>query len=570
MRKNYSQNDETPRRISLTDASKQAPAITARGDSLRLDEGAPPTLNDLAGALQFALGDGRIWLSDERIVLMQTRVLGKLRSQMIKEIGMDRTRDICMQVGWDEGLKLAELVRTRFSQDDMTAALAAGPRLHTMEGYAKVITKRFEYDVAKKEYLGEFYWFDSVEGTEHLRSFGVCDCPVCWMQLAVPSAYSTALLGFPVIFRELECVGQGAERCVVIGKDVESWGDDVPELRLFGLTESPKKKSKPWQPPKSVPMGLPTRNEAKDDIIGESPAIQRTKRLVDKVVAFSEPVMLLGEAGSGKEYFAKHLHSRGPTPNGPFVSVNCPAYEDSRPDDADPFLGEGGYIDQAKGGTLFLNDVVALNKSLQAKLALFLRDTTRKRPSLRVIAASGVSPTDAVANGALRSDLLYYLSVLPIQIPPLRERRDDLPALIQHFFDTHCARHTKPVAGLSGAVFDMLLRYDFPGNLHELSNMLERGVIYAEPGGQVEISHVFSVIENAPRISRRIGDDGNVYRPKSLAEVHAARTLEEVEVEAIRTALLDADWNISAAARKLGLTRARLDYRIKKLNLKKD
>ncbi len=543
--------------------------IMARGDSHRLDEGAPPTLNDLAGALQFALGDGRIWLSDERIVLMQTRVFGKLRAQMIHEIGMDRTREFCMKVGWDEGMKLAELVKTRFSQNDMTAALAAGPRLHTMEGYAKVITKRFEFDVAKKEYLGEFYWFDSVEGAEHLRSFGVCDCPVCWMQLAVPSAYSTALLGFPVIFREIECVGQGAQRCVVVGKDVESWGDDVPELRLFGLTDSPKKKSKPWQPPKSIPMEPPLKSARQEDIIGESPAIQRAKRLVDKVVAFSEPVMLLGEAGAGKEYFAKHLHQRGPNPLGPFISVNCPAYQNSGASQVDPFLCEGGYVDQAKGGTLFLNDFVTLNQSIQAKLAAYLKATPSKRQPLRMVVASSVSPTDAVANGALRSDLHYFLSVLPIQIPPLRERRDDLPALIQNFLDTHLARHAKPLAGLSGAVFDMLLRYDFPGNLHELSNMIERGVIYAEPGGQIEISHVFSVIENAPRISRRIGEDGNVYRPKSLADVHAARTLEEVELEAIRNALLETDWNISAAARKLGLTRARLDYRIKKLNLKR-
>ena len=570
MTKNASQNYENAGRISLSDASKRAPKILERGDSLLLDEGAPPTLNDLAGALQFALGDGRIWLSDERIVLMQTRVFGKLRAQMINEIGMDRTREYCMRLGWEEGVKLAELVKTRFSQNDMTKALAAGPRLHTMEGYAKVVTKRFEFDVAKKMYLGEFLWFDSVEGTEHLHSFGVCDCPVCWMQTAVPSAYTTTLLGYPIIFREAECVGQGAERCVVIGRDAASWGDDVPELEVFGLTETKPKKSAPWQPPMTVPGPTRKAQTRRDEVIGKSPAILRTSRLIDKVVPFSEPVLLLGEAGTGKQFFAKLLHKRGANPNGPFVVVNCSVYSDFSSAQPDPFFGAGGFVEQAAGGTLFLNDFVELAPALQAKIALYLQSKQMGADGMRIVAATGTSPIDAVTSGALRSDLQYFLSVLPIQVPPLRDRRDDLPELIQHFLDLHMTRHGKPLKGLASGVYDMLLRYDFPGNLRELSNLIDRGIIYAEPGGLIEANHVFSVTENAPRMARRIGDDGGIYRPKSLADVHRERTLEEIEVDAIRTALVETDWNISAAARKLDITRARLDYRIKKLGFQRD
>jgi transcriptional regulator with AAA-type ATPase domain len=567
MTKYTSENGEITERISLSDASKKAPKILARGDSLLLGEGAAPTLNDLAGALQFALGDGRIWLSDERIVLMQARVFGKLRASMIQEMGMDRTREQCMKVGWDEGVKLAELVQKRFSQDDLTAALAAGPRLHTMEGYAKVVAKRFEFDAARKQYLGEFYWFDSAEGTEHVRNFGICDCPVCWMQTAVPSGYSSTLLGFPVIFREVECVAQGAERCVVIGKDADSWGGDVPEIELFGFSKPTEKRARPWTPPSTVSVAPKKPDTPTDEIIGTSPAIQRARRLLDKVVAFSEPVMLLGEAGTGKEHFATYLHKRGAAPNGPFVSVNCSMFEESGAQNAAAFFDSDGYLDQAKGGTLFLNDFVSLPKSIQSKLAMILRNKEQDR-SFRVIAASGMSPVDAVAQGRLRSDLQYYLSVLPIQVPPLRDRRDDLPDLIQHFLDRHLKRHVKPVEGLSGQVFDMLLRYDYPGNLRELSNLIERGIIYAEPGGLIEANHVFSMVENAPKMARRIGEDGGVYRPKSLADVHRERTLEEVETETIRSALLEHDWNISAAARALGLTRAKLDYRVKKLKLR--
>lgn len=552
------------RRISLTEASRRAPGIL-RGDSLLLGDGAPPTLNDLAGALQFALGDGRIWLNDERMVLMQTNVLGALRAAMIGEMGMTRTREASMRVGWGQGVQLAELVVKRFKQDNLTAALAAGPRLHTMKGFAKVVTKRFEFDAAKKEYLGEFYWHDSVEGTEHLRAFGICDCPVCWMQVAVPSGYTSTLIGFPVIFREVECVGQGAPRCVVIGKDAASWGDDVPEMTLFGLREKKEKRSTPWTPPSEIRIPPQSSPRAAHDILGNSAAIQRARRLVEKVAVFSEPVLLMGEAGTGKEHFARFLHLRGATPDGPFVPVNCSVF--SGMGDADSLFGEAGSLDQARGGTLFLNDVVALPADLQARLALLLHDRDRRRLAFRIIAATGVHPLEAMTSGKLRADLQYFLSVLPIQIPPLRERRDDLPELIEHFLQMHIKRHKKPVDRLTGAVYDMLLRYDYPGNMRELSNLIERGVIYAEPGGMIDITHVFSVIENAPMVARRVPPDGALHRPKSIAEVHSQRTLEDMEIEAVRSALIETDWNVSQAARKLGLTRAKLDYRMKKFGL---
>lgn len=557
-------------RISLTEVSRRAPEILKRGDSLLLGEGAPPTLNDLAGALQFALGDGRIWLNDERMVLMQTDVLGNLRARMIEDVGMDRARENCMRVGWAQGVQLAELISKRFKQDDVTAALAAGPRLHTMTGFVKVVTKRFEFDVRKQEYLGEFHWYDSVEGSEHLHQFGVCDCPVCWMQVAVPSGFSSTLLGYPIIFREVECVGQGAQRCLVIGRDAQSWGDDTPELEIFGLTKGKARRGLPWTPPETVPVPEKQASESLDTIVGHSPAIVRARRLAEKVAAFSEPVLVMGETGTGKEHFARYLHKLGATPGGPFVPVNCSAFAGNPDSEQEALFGSGGLLEQARGGTLFLNDFVDLPSSLQAKLALTLHDRDRRRQPFRIIAATGQHPSDAVATGKLRADLQYFLSVLPIQIPPLRERRDDMPDLIEHFLNLHRARHSKPLEGLTGSVYDMLLRYDYPGNLRELSNLIERGVIYAEPGGMIDITHVFSIIEKAPQIAQRVQRDGAVYRPKTIVEVHGERTLEDMEVDAVRSALIEADWNVSAAARKLGLTRAKLDYRMKKFRLLPD
>jgi two-component system, NtrC family, response regulator HydG len=427
------------KRISLSEASKRAPGILARGDSQLLAEGAPPTLQDLAGALQFALGDGRIWLNDQRMLLVQAEVLGQLRSAMIDEIGMDRTRERFLQIGWQQGVRHARLVAERFGKSDMTAALAAGPRVHTMEGHAKAITKRFEFNAKKQEYLGEFHWLDSSEGTEHMRNFGICDCPVCWMQIAVPSGYTSTLLGFPVIFREIECVAQGAQRCVIVGKDAASWGDELPELKIFGVDGKPRPKAKPWTPPVDIEA---VKTAQSDFVIGTSPAIQRVRRLIERAGACRQPVMFIGEQGSGKEDLARYLHSVGETPKGPFVPVSCFALDGLNDSAGDVLFGDEGLARQAEGGTLFLNDVLALPASIQAKFAHFLYGQPRTR--FRIVSAASQSPMDAVKAGTFRTDLGYMLSLLPIHAPPLRERRSDLPVLIDHFRKRHTGTPEEP------------------------------------------------------------------------------------------------------------------------------
>lgn len=569
MSENDSQNDENGARVSLSEVSRRAPRILQRGDSLLLDEGAAPTLNDLAGALQFALGDGRIWLNDNRMVLMQADILGAVRAQMISDMGIAHTRAQYMRIGWQEGVKLAEVVKTRFAQQNLTAALAAGPRLHTIEGYAKVVTKRFEFDAKEKSYLGEFYWLDSVEATQHFQAFGVCDCPCCWMQVGVPSGYTSTLLGFPVIFREIECVAQGAPRCLVVGKHVEAWDDDVPELETFGLTRGTTKRAAPWNPAQAVPKAGTAPAAVDDVIIGTSTAIQRTKRLLEKAAPFSEAVMLIGAPGTGKEFFARYLHNKGASPKGPFVPVNCAALQDGQSSAPDDLFVSDGLWARAKGGTLFLNDFLSLGMGLQARLAAVLHDRANRRQDTRIIAATGVSPVEAIARGQFRSDLHNLLSILPIEVPSLRDRRDDIPQLIAHFLAVHRKRHRKTVEGLSGAAFDVLLRYEYPGNVRELSNLIERGLIFAEAGAFVDINHMFTSLETLPELAKTpkphvAGTGGGAAQVDPNA---GHNTIETLEIELLRAALTETQWNVSEAARKLGLSRAKLDYRIKKFGL---
>ncbi|MCW1934925.1 sigma-54-dependent Fis family transcriptional regulator [Pararhodobacter zhoushanensis] len=548
------------KRISLTEVSRRAPRILSRGDSKLLDEGAPPTLSDLAGALQFALGDGRIWLNDDRMVLMQTTSLGQLRKEMIDAVGIDQTRRMFRRVGWFQGIHLADVIAKRFEQQDLTAALAAGPRIHTMEGFVKVTTKRFEFDVARGHYHGEFYWHDSTEAVEHLAHFGICDCPVCWMLIGVPSGYTTRLFGHPVIFREMECTGMGAERCVIIGRNAEAWGDDVPELAEFGLNQ-PKTRAQPWKPPVDLPK---PEKDGPTTIQGRSPAIMRARRLLERVGGYDEPVLLLGEPGTGKELFARRLHEIGRTPAGPFVSVNCSMFDAEETQAA--IAGLEAQIERARGGTLFLNDVLALPKPLQGHLALRVQADDGKRLGFRILSACAGQPRAAVQSGAFRADLFYRLSLLPVMLPALRERRDDLPMLIEHFLTRHSRRHGKPLRKIGGAAMDLLLRYDYPGNVRELSNMIERGVIFAEPAGDLEISHLFAGLEEMPGFIERLHASGTIVRSAADGSSEG-RTLQQIEIDTFSRAMDAAKGNVSAAARALGMTRAQLDYRLRKLEI---
>lgn len=552
-------------RISLTEASRRAPRITARGDSRLLEEGAPPTLADLAGALQFALGDGRIWLNDERMIMMQTRVLGDLRKEAIGLLGIDAARSLFYRAGWVQGKQYADLVRKRFNQQDLTAALAAGPRLHTMEGFVKVTTKRFEFDIKRGYYHGEFHWHDSTEAQEHLTHFGVSDCPTCWMQSGAPAGFTTALLGQPVIFREVECAGMGAERCVVIGRNASAWGSDVPELDHFSGAPA-RSRSTPRKPPAQAEPA--TSPEVPHPIIGRTAGIERARRLLERVAGYDEPVLFLGEPGTGKEYFARRLHEIGRTPKGPFIAMNCDAWNSGQ--DVMPLVGPDGAVTRAKGGTLFLNDIFALPRVQQSLLASHLAE--EKMPlSMRIISASSAAPREAMKSGDFRSDLYFKLSLLPIVVPPLRERRDDLPILINHFLRLQSRKHRKPLRQISSAALGLLLRYDFPGNVSELSNMIERGVIYAEPGGDLEVSHLFTGIEEMPEFVEGLHVSGRIVRRAATADpVADGLTFTEIEAETYSNALQQAGGNVSAAARALGLTRAKLEYRLKKLDLLPD
>jgi DNA-binding NtrC family response regulator len=585
-------------RISLAEASRRAGQIMARGASSELETGAAPTFNDLAESLHFALGDGRIWLNDQRMVLMQSLVLGRLRAEIIDAFGVETAKALFMRVGYMQGTRDAALIQKRFPNEDLTHALAAGPRVHTLEGFVKVTTRHFEFDRDKGTYFGEFYWDDSSEAAEHIASYGLASEPVCWLQTGYPSGYTTELFGKPVIFREIECAGMGAPRCVLIGQHADAWGDDAPERSYFGLEWKSRPVHAPSKPPVVTAKSPPL---AKDDgtiAVGVSAAFVRTRRKLERVAATDATVLFFGESGVGKELFSSQLHAMSRRSAGPFVAINCAAIPEQLVEselfgvEKGAYTGavssRAGYFERASGGTLFLDEISSLTYSAQGKVLRALQERKIERVGgsrtisldVRVIAASNVDLTAEVAGGRFRQDLYFRLCVFPIDIPPLRERRDDIPLLMAHFLAIYCARHGRHLTGFSRRATDALLKYDYPGNIRELQNLIERGVVYADEGGVIDVGHLFSGSELLPPFSIQLTSEGRLGRtplrdmdvaPAEQAgpsSIDGATSFADMELAAYRSALAQAGGNVSAAARILKITRPQLDYRLRRLGLR--
>ncbi|WP_244571369.1 sigma 54-interacting transcriptional regulator [Mesorhizobium carmichaelinearum] len=234
----------------------------------------------------------------------------------------------------------------------------------------------------------------------------------------------------------------------------------------------------------------------------------RTRHLLEKVAATDATVLFSGESGVGKELFSQQLHALGRRAARPFIAINCAAIPDNLVEselfgvEKGAFTGatasRAGYFERASGGTLFLDETSTLAYSAQGKLLRALQERTVERVGgqrsipvdVRVVAASNVDLAAEVAAGRFRSDLYFRLCVFPITIPPLRERRDDIPLLMAHFLRLYCQRHGRTLSGFTRRATDVLLKYDYPGNIRELQNLIERGVVYADDGGQIDMVHL--------------------------------------------------------------------------------
>jgi two-component system nitrogen regulation response regulator NtrX len=306
-------------------------------------------------------------------------------------------------------------------------------------------------------------------------------------------------------------------------------------------------------------------------MIGHSEAFRQAVEQAVQVARSDVTVLLLGESGTGKELMAAHVHRESPYAAGPFVKVNCAAIPTELIEselfghEKGAFTGAAslrrGRFELADGGTIFLDEVGDLHEASQAKLLRILQDGELQRVggeqplrvSVRVIAATNRRLDELVAAGAFRADLYYRLSVVPIRLPALRERREDIGDLAAYFLAEFCIRNTFRPREIDADVVPVLARYSWPGNVRELRNVVERMAILTRGDRLTEESIPFEIRQ--PQA------------PRAAAGLHEVR--DAAERERIRQALDQTDWNVAGAARLLGTERTSLHKRLRALGLKR-
>jgi DNA-binding NtrC family response regulator len=549
---------------------------------------APPDLGDLSARLRFCPKDGRIWLDDQRMLLIHLTALASLRHELVTSLGKLAARGLFTRMGYASGCKDAELAH-RIRPKNPGQAFFAGPQLHALEGMVNVELVRVDADPEAGRFYGEFIWHSSSEVDAHMAVFGLSDEPVCWMQIGYASGYTSMFTGMPILFREVECRGTGAQRCRIVGKPVHEWDDPNQDLVFFqpdGLASLYRAAQPPFVSP------LETANDGLG-LVGASSGFKSAHQLLRKVAPTDATVLFLGETGVGKEMFARTLHATSHRAGGPFIALNCAAIPENLIEselfgvERGAFTGavasRPGRFERAHGGTIFLDEVGTLNLSAQGKLLRVLQErevervggTETRRVDVRVIAATNVDLRAESRSGAFREDLYFRLNVFPIRIPPLRERREDIPLLARHFLRKYAERHGRAGQGITERAMDRLVDYRFPGNVRELENLIERAVILApEDGGPIDVGQLFGHGEEGHTLSYGLGVDGSLVDGRDtgappttdmVSDILAREVpLEQLESMLIDAAVTRADGNLSEAARMLGLTRAQLAYRFKK------
>ncbi|MFY9314933.1 MAG: sigma 54-interacting transcriptional regulator [Burkholderiales bacterium] len=592
-------------RVSLADVAEHAGRPLRRASSDTLAAGVPPTLEDLAESLFFSPGDGRIWLNDQRMVLLHTASIGALRRELIETLGTEKARGLLTRIGYTSGARDAEVIRRRWPDGDLASAFNAGPRLHSLEGVVKVTPVHFEFDVDRGSFMGEFLWHDSMEAAEHVAAYGIGSSPACWMQIGYASGYASAFLGKLIVYREIQCAAMGAPCCRILGKPADEWQDIEDDLRYFKVAEIPGKrpKKKTLETASMAATKLTAGSEDQRTMVGLSPAFRAARHMLERVARSSATVLFTGESGVGKELFSHALHAISPRASGPFIAINCAAIPETLLEaelfgvEKGAFTGaiasRSGRFERASGGTLFLDEVSSMSLVAQGKLLRALQEGEIERVGgarsievdVRVVAASNVDLRQEVRARRFRDDLFFRLNVFPIELPPLRDRRDDIPLLMEHFLAQYSTRHQRKITGFTRRAVEALLNYDYPGNVRELQNLIERGVIYAEDGDAIDVVHIFRSNELMHVGAFSLGQEGALRASESPAanrKADTARTsaagekgvaavaldaglsLKNLEDGLFKEALARSNGNVSGAARLLGMSRAQLDYRLSK------
>lgn len=523
---------------------------------------------------------GSIRFAGRRALLIDAVAMGLLRKYLFENFGQTAARTVLTQFGFAHGWRMAEAMHSELKRDSDDEWRRAGTRIHALEGLFRIEPGADEPMSQAGMVFGASY-----EAEQHLAHFGRSDTPACWTLCGLMSGYLSRSSEKEIFVVEDRCVAKGDAVCHVFARTREELGEErAHDLRFFDprglaesldvslqrVTESLKLAERKLSEHKRVLTVVGPELDAPLGLVARSTAMRQVVDLARRIARVDTTVFITGESGAGKERIARLLHEESSRAAGPFIAVNCGAITETLLESElfgharGAFTGavqdRPGLFEAANGGTLLLDEVGEVSPSMQVKLlrALQEREIRRvgenksRRVDVRILGATNRDLGKAVAEGTFRRDLYYRLKVVQLQVPALRERRDDLLPLARVLLLAAAARMQRKVSGLSPQAADRLLGYEWPGNVRELENAMEHAVALAR-GSRVEL-------EDLPE-DIRIG----VRQPR--LNIGSVRALEEIEKDYIIAALELNGGNQAHTAAQLHIGSATLYRRLKRYGM---
>jgi DNA-binding NtrC family response regulator len=523
---------------------------------------------------------GVIRFAGQRALLVDAMAMGLLRRYLVDNFGLTATRAVLTQFGFAHGWRMAEAMQAAFTWVSDEDWQRAGPRICCLEGLFRAAPGSEDPLSAQGATL-----LASYEAEQHLLHFGRADSAVCWTLCGLMSGYLSRIVGQEIFVLEDRCLGRGHAACNLLGRTREVWGEERAEelgffdsgrlaecldVSLHRVTETLKAAELKLRAHRRTLTRVVPQVDEPEGIIARSPRMKQVVDLATRVAKVDATVLITGESGSGKERVARLVHEESTRAGGPFIALNCGAITETLLESElfgharGAFTGASsdrpGLFEAANHGTLLLDEIGEVSPGMQVKLLRVLqeREIRRvgenhvRRVDVRVLAATNRDLAHGVAGGAFRQDLYYRLKVVELQVPALRDRRDDILPLARVLLASAATRMGRKIESLSPPAADQLLRYAWPGNVRELENAMERAVALAR-GSRVEHEDLPEEIRQA--------------FPVPVVTEGTVRPLDEVEKEYIIAALELCGGNQRRTAEQLRIGTATLYRKLKSYGL---
>lgn len=539
----------------------------------------------LDNLLFFDQANGRIFLRDYRMLMFSAVAMGLLRKELLDTLGFERARGVVKRFGFAAGLADAQALVARFPEADAAQQMLLGPSLNALEGIASMerIAEKCDVDLQAGRYHVEALWHHSFEAEQQLQVLGAAPAPVCWFLQGYAQGHSTAVAKQKTLVVEHTCRGSGHDDCRFtvdfdanlgpeydgVRQDFEAQNLSLEFERMHELITSNERKlrEKDLQLTQLQAQFISQPDLGFGGMLGTSVQLKRVVQMAQRVAPLDTTVLILGESGTGKELLANGIHQHSARAQGTFYAVNCAVLPVSM-QEAELFgyakgaftgaqQATAGVFETADGGTLLLDEVGELSASAQTQLLRVLQEgeikrlgeTRIRKVDVRILAATHRDLHEMVIAGDFREDLYYRLDVVSLQLPPLRERENDVLLLADYFKHTFEKRFNKPHCRFSQAAKAALIRYRWPGNVRELRHAMERAVIMAE-NEMIEVQDLPERLQTAaPEMAA----------PAAESEKPQAQLSQiENEAERVRHALVLAHGKREKAAQLLQMGRTTL------------